>query len=69
MHELLYNVSDLVNMSNKNGNEILCVAHLFCVIFHTLLTYCPRRIFLYNAKQWKLSHVVMTLICCSLIIL
>lgn len=24
MHELLYNVSDLVNMSNKNGNEIPC---------------------------------------------
>ena len=45
------------------------VVHLFCVIFHTSLTYCPRHIFLYNAKQWKLSYVVMNLNSCSLIIL
>lgn len=49
--------------------KFLAVALLFGVIFHTLLTYHPRHIFLYNVKQWKLSHVVLNLNCYSLIIL
>lgn len=69
MHESLYSVSDFVNMSNKNGNDIPAVVHLFGVIFPMLLTYYPRHIFLHNAKQWKLSCVVMNLNCSSLIIL
>lgn len=51
MHELLYNVSDLVNMSNKSGNGIPCCGASVLCDFSSFVVDIPSKTFFHIVQN------------------